>query len=141
MANPTVFEKAKVEIPDDTTWTWDGLMEVGAEVAAKAGVPFGVAAIFGGDGLFGTWLRQNGKELFTPEGLGFEVADAEAWFEMMVKFQKAKAIGTAQQISEEGLGPSAKPLDQSALVGREGRHADLEHQPARSDQRRRPGKS
>ncbi len=116
MANPAVWEKAKMEIPDDTTWTWDGLMEVAAEVAAKANVPFGVASIFGSDGMFGTWLRQNGKELFTPEGPGFEVADAEAWFEMMVKFEKAKAIGTAQQISEEGQGPSAKPLDQSAVV-------------------------
>ena len=116
MANPSVFEKAKVDLPDDTTWTWDELMEVAAEVGAKAGVPFGLASFFGGDGPFGTWLRQNGKELFTPEGLGFEVADAEGWFDMMVKFEKAKAIGSAQQISEEGLGPSAKPLDQSALV-------------------------
>ena len=115
-ANPSVFEKAKMEIPDDTTWTWDQLMEVSAEVASKSDVPFGVAQIFGSDAMFGTWLRQNGKELFTPEGPGFEVADAEAWFEMMVKFQKAGAIGSAQQISEEGQGPSAKPLDQSAVV-------------------------
>jgi multiple sugar transport system substrate-binding protein len=116
VANPTVWEKAKMDFPDDTTWTWDELMEVSAEVGSKAGVPFGLAAFFGGDGSFGTWLRQNGKELFTPEGLGFEVADAQAWFEMMVKFEKAKALGTAQQISEEGLGPSAKPLDQFAVV-------------------------
>ena len=87
-----------------------------AEVAAKASVPFGVAQIFGSDAMFGTWLRQHGKELFTPEGPGFEVADAEAWFDMMVKFEKAGAIGTAQQISEEGQGPSAKPLAQSAIV-------------------------
>ncbi|HET9874079.1 MAG TPA: extracellular solute-binding protein [Propionibacteriaceae bacterium] len=116
LANPAVFEKAKMDLPDDTTWTWDEMMEVSAEVASKSKVPFGAASIFGGDGPFGTWLRQNGKELFTPEGLGFEAADAQAWFDMMVKFEKAKAIGTAQQISEEGLGPSAKPLDQSALV-------------------------
>jgi multiple sugar transport system substrate-binding protein len=116
MANPSVFEKAKMDFPDDTTWTWDQLKEVSAELASKAGVPFGVASIFGSDGMFGTWLRQNGKELFTPEGPGFEVADAEAWFNMMVEFEKAKAIGTAQQISEEGQGPSAKPLDQSAVV-------------------------
>ncbi len=116
MANPSVFKKAKVDIPDDTTWTWDDLKKVSAEVAAKADVPFGVAGVFGGDAPFGTWLRQNGKELFTPEGLGFDVADAQAWFEMMQEFEQAKAIGTAQQISEEGLGPSAKPLDQSALV-------------------------
>ena len=116
MANPSVFEKAKMDLPDDTTWTWDDLMEVSAEVASKAGVPFGAASIFGSDGEFGGWLRQNGKELFTPDGLGFEVGDAQAWFEMMVKFEKAKAIGSAQQISEEGQGPSAKPLDQSAVV-------------------------
>ncbi|HEX8508148.1 MAG TPA: extracellular solute-binding protein, partial [Propionibacteriaceae bacterium] len=116
MANPSVFEKAKMDLPDDTTWTWDGLMELAAEVSAKGDVPYGVAGLFGHEGPFGTWLRQNGKELFTADGLGFEVADAEMWFEMMVKFEKAKAIGSAQQISEEGLGPSAKPLDQSALA-------------------------
>ena len=116
MANPSVFEKAKVEIPDDTTWTWDELMEVSTEVAAKADVPFGLGSFFGSDGAFGTWLRQNGKELFTESGLGFEVGDAAEWFETMVKFEKAGAIGTAQQISEEGQGPSAKPLDQAALV-------------------------
>ena len=42
-ANPKIFEKAKMELPDDTTWTWDQLIEVGAEVASKAGVTFGVA--------------------------------------------------------------------------------------------------
>src|SRR5512133_3741165 len=40
-ANPQIFEKAKMDLPDDTTWTWDQLIEIGAEVASKAGVPFG----------------------------------------------------------------------------------------------------
>jgi multiple sugar transport system substrate-binding protein len=111
-ANPTIFEKAKMELPDDMTWTWDQMSEVGAEVASKAGVPFGIASVMGSDPLFATFLRQNGKELFTPDGLGFEAAEAQAWYDMMVKFQKAKALGTPEQISEE----VAKPLDQSALV-------------------------
>ena len=46
-------------------------------------------------------MRQHGKELFTPDGLGFDVADAQAWYDLMVKCQKAKAIGTPEQISEE----------------------------------------
>ena len=46
-ANPTVFEKAKMELPDDKTWTWDQLSEVAAEVASKAGVPFGIASLMG----------------------------------------------------------------------------------------------
>ena len=56
-------------------------------------------------------MRQNGKELFTPDAW-LRAADAQAWFDLMVKAQKAKAIGTPQQISEE----SPKPLDQSAIT-------------------------
>jgi multiple sugar transport system substrate-binding protein len=111
-ANPKVFEKAKMDLPSDKTWTWDQLMEVSAEVASKAGVSFGLASIMGSDPLFGTFVRQQGKELFTADGLGFDVADAQAWYELMVKGVKGKAIGTPEQISEE----AAKPLDQSALV-------------------------
>ena len=111
-ANPTVFEKAKMELPDDKTWTWDQMIEVGAEAASKAGVTFGVAQLIGSDALFGTFVRQHGKELFTPDGLGFDVAEAQAWYDFLVKGVKAKAFGTPEQITEE----TAKPLDQSAIV-------------------------
>jgi multiple sugar transport system substrate-binding protein len=112
LANPTVLEKAKMEVPDDTTWTWDQLIEIGTEVASKAGVPFGVAGLIQSDALFGTFVRQHGKELFTPDGLGFDVAEAQAWYDMLVKGVKAKAFGTPEQITEE----IAKPLDQNAIV-------------------------
>ena len=49
----------------------------------------------------------------------------------MVKGQKAKAIGTPEQISEE----AAKPLDQSAIVVGTGRHAVLQLQSAGGGQR------
>jgi len=111
-ANPKVFEKAKMDLPDDKTWTWDQLIEVGAEVASKAGVSFGVASLMGSDALFGTFVRQHGKELFTENGLGFDVAEAQAWYDLMLKGQKAKAFGTPEQASEE----SSKVLDQSAIV-------------------------
>ena len=111
-ANPKIFEKAKMELPDDKTWTWDQLIEVGAEAASKAGVSFGVGSLIGSDALFGTFVRQHGKELFTPDGLGFEAAEAQAWYDFLVKGVKAKAFGTPEQITEE----VAKPLDQSALV-------------------------
>ena len=46
LCQPEVFEKAKMDLPDDKTWTWDQMIEIGAEVASKAGVPFGVAQLF-----------------------------------------------------------------------------------------------
>jgi multiple sugar transport system substrate-binding protein len=116
MANPTLFEKAKVDIPDDTTWTWDTMMEVAAEVAKKTDVAFGLAGMVGSDAGLGTWLRQQGKELFTADGLGFGVAEAQGWLEAMVKYQKAGALGSVQQLSQEGSGSSAKPLAQSAFA-------------------------
>ena len=111
-ASPKVFEKAKMNMPDDKTWTWDQLIEIGAEVASKAGVPFGVASLLQSDALFGTFVRQHGKELFTPDGLGFDVAEAQDWYDLLLKGQKAKAFGTPEQVSEE----QPKPLDQSAIV-------------------------
>jgi multiple sugar transport system substrate-binding protein len=112
LANPKVFEKAKMDLPDDKTWTWDKMIEVGAEVASKAGVPIGVAQLINSDTLFGAFVRQHGKELFTPNGLGFDVAEAQAWYDFLLKGVKAKAFGTPEQITEE----AAKILDQSAIV-------------------------
>ena len=111
-ASPKVFEKAKMDLPDDKTWTWDQLIEFSAEVASKAGASFGLASLLQSDALFGTFVRQHGKELFTENGLGFDVAEAQGWYDLMLKGQKAKAFGTPEQASEE----QPKPLDQSAIV-------------------------
>jgi multiple sugar transport system substrate-binding protein len=110
LANPKIFEKAKVAIPDDTTWTWDQLRDVAAEVAAKAGV-FGYV-LSNNEVLFQTYLRQNGKQLFTPDGLGFDAAAVGPYFDMTLAWSKAKAIPSPTQIGEE----AAKSLDQQGLA-------------------------
>ena len=56
--------------------------------------------------------RQHGKQLFTPDGLGFDVAEAQAWYDLLLKGVKAKSFGTPEQITEV----VAKPLDQSPVV-------------------------
>jgi multiple sugar transport system substrate-binding protein len=125
MANPKLFEKAKMEVPDDKTWTWDQIIAIGAEVASKAGVPFGLAQLLNSDAQFGTFVRQHGKELFTPDGLGFDVAEAQAWYDFLLKGVKEKAFGTPEQMTEE----LAKPLDQSALtVGKAAMYASNSNQ-------------
>jgi multiple sugar transport system substrate-binding protein len=111
-ANPKVFEKAKMDLPDRHHLDLGPADGVWCRGRLQGGVPFGIAQLMGADALFGTFVRQQGKELFKPDGLGFEVADAQAWYDLMVKGQKGKALGTPEQISEE----SGKPLDQSALV-------------------------
>jgi multiple sugar transport system substrate-binding protein len=112
LANPKIFEQAKVEIPDDTTWTWDQLREVGAEITAKAGNGiFGMQSPFV-DPLLSAFLRQHGKELFTESGLGFDTPDVVPWFDMLAAYENAKAIPSASQITEE----ANKSLDQQGLA-------------------------
>jgi multiple sugar transport system substrate-binding protein len=112
LANPKVFEAAKVEMPDDTTWTWDQLREMASEISAKAGSGIVGMGVFFNDAMISAWLRQNGKELFTADGLGFGADDVVPWFEMVAAFSKAKAIPSPSLYTEE----VKKPLDQSALA-------------------------
>lgn len=111
LANPKVFEKAGVDVPDDKTWTWDSMIDTAAEVASKAKVAFGFQSLVSAN-LFQAWIRQQGKQLFTPDALGFDVADVTGWFDYLLKAQKAGAIGSPSQINEE----FAKSLDQSGIV-------------------------
>ncbi len=101
-----------MDLPDDTTWTWDSMIQTAAEVASKAKLKFGVSQIFQNDAGLQTWLRQNGKDLFNGNDLGFEAADAQGFFDLMVKAQKAGAIGSPAQVSEE----ATKSIDQSTLA-------------------------
>ncbi len=107
-ANPKVFEKAKIDLPDDTTWTWDQLIEFGAEVASKAGVPFGVARLIGSDALFGTFVRQHGKELFTPDGLGFEVSRSPGLVRLPGQGRESQGLWNARA-DQRGGGQAAGP--------------------------------
>jgi multiple sugar transport system substrate-binding protein len=112
LASPKLFEQVKVEMPDDKTWTWDQARDLAAEVTAKAGNGvFGMTSIFV-DSMLSAYLRQHGKELFTESGLGFEAADVQPWFEMLVAYEKAKAIPSPSQVTEE----ASKSLDQSSLA-------------------------
>ena len=97
-ANPKVFEKAKMAVPDDTTWTWDSLMQIGAEVASKS-KGIGLTEFFRNDFVLGIFLRQNGKETFSDTGLGFTADDVVPFFDLMVKYQKAGAIPDPSTVS------------------------------------------
>lgn len=112
LANPAIFEKAKVAMPDDMTWTWDSAMQLAAEITAKTGTSiFGMTSIFN-DATLSAWLRQQGKELFVDKGLGFTANDVVPWFELMNKYEQAKAMGSPAQINEE----ATASLDQSSMA-------------------------
>ncbi len=118
LANPAVFKKAGVALPDDMTWTWDDYKKIAAEITAKGGSGVtGSSSSFGSDNLLQIWLRQNGKDTFSSSGLGFTADDLVPYLNMMLAFEKAKAIPSPSAINEE----ASKTLDQTALAqGKQG---------------------
>jgi multiple sugar transport system substrate-binding protein len=112
LASPKIFEQAKMEVPDDKTWTWEQLRDVSAEVTAKAGGGIVGMSPFVNEVFFNAFLRQNGKQLFTENGLGFEAADVVPWFDLIVSYLNTKAFPPPSVITEE----AAKSLDQSLLA-------------------------
>ena len=111
VANPALFTKAGIDLPDDKTWTWDSLMTLAAQFNTKLPGMFGVNGGLFGDSVARAWMFQNGKTLFTDTGFGWEPADMQSFFELMVKFQGAKAIPSAAENAQDAsLGALAQQM-------------------------------
>ena len=118
LANPDLFEKAGVELPDDTKWTWNDYLNAAAELQAKgpAGTT-GTQCAFPTDNMLQIWLRQNGKDLYTADGIAFSADDLTQYLNIMVQFMDKSAMPTASAINEE----VGKSIDQTAFgTGKQG---------------------
>ncbi|MBO0811171.1 MAG: extracellular solute-binding protein [Microlunatus sp.] len=112
MANPKVFEKAGVDLPDDTKWTWDDYLNISAELQAKGpSGTTGTQCAFPTDNMLEIWLRQHGKDLYTADGIAFTADDLTQYLNLMVEFMNKKAIPSASAINEE----VGKSMDQTAF--------------------------
>jgi len=89
IADPQVFADAGVDMPDDTTWTWDDYVEVAGAVAKGAG-----------DGMWGTqdygfneaglavMARQKGETLYNEDGsLGVSPETVAEFFQVSLDLQ------------------------------------------------------
>lgn len=109
MANPDLFEETGIEMPDDTSWTWEEFGEVSRQFQQDTdyiGTTLGVqpAAIE-------IWLRQQGVRLTDEEGqLDFEVSHLEDFYQQHLDFLESGAYPQASILSENiGIGPDESP--------------------------------
>ncbi|MBV7697186.1 extracellular solute-binding protein [Streptomyces sp. TRM70350] len=112
MANPSVFEKAGVDVPDDTSWTWEDYQDVSAELT-KAG----------GDGVYGTQINfndaflnvfaaQRGEPLYKDGKIGVSAGTLADWYKLSADMIKAKGSPDAALSNELG----SNSIEQS-LIG------------------------
>ncbi len=93
IVNAGAFTDAGLAAPERGI-TWDDFADRCAELTAAAGRRgfHGTQDAGGVEPTFEGWLRQRGKELYTPEGkLGFAAEDAGAWYEMWAAMRESGA--------------------------------------------------
>jgi multiple sugar transport system substrate-binding protein len=91
---------AGCEVPDDLTWdSFRDLCSKFAKVNTKPNY-FATANLGGDIQAFQIWLRQDGKDLYTTDGLGFAADDLEAW---LTYWQDMSKRGYAANADVQGL--------------------------------------
>lgn len=105
VADPRIFEDAGVEMPDDSTWTWDDYVDIAAEISASGGDVYGAQAFGTNEAGFNVYARQRGEALYAPDGsLGFS----------------AETLADYWSISMEMIGGGAPDADLTAEIGATG---------------------
>lgn len=114
VANKTLFDQAGVEMPDDSTWTWDDYVEIAAEISANS--PEGVfgAAPLGMDGIsFQAYLRQEGAAAYDEEGeIAFDADDFASYLELSEELYSSGGSGGPEIATEQ----TALPLEQTGTA-------------------------
>ncbi|WP_324649395.1 ABC transporter substrate-binding protein [Georgenia sp. H159] len=121
IADPQIFEEAGVEMPDDTTWTWDDYHELMVQISENT--PEGVwgAQDFGiTESVDMTiWARQHGQDLWDENGeIGFEPETMAAMWERslaLIEAGGAPPVSTGLEIDAGGPEQSLVATNSGAL--------------------------
>lgn len=101
-ANPAVFEAAGVDLPDDSTWTWDDLQDIARRIS-DAGQASGVTGVTGGASYadLTIFLRQKGEDLWQADGMGCSAESLTAWYQLYLDLQESGATLAADAAVED----------------------------------------
>ena len=114
LADPEAFAEAGVEMPDDTTWTWDDYVEIAAQISeATDGEVVGTQSMSYNESGFQIFARQHGENLYDEDGeLAFSPETLAEWFRITEDLlESGGQPGASQSVEIEAGGP-----DQSVLA-------------------------
>src|SRR5581483_2018865 len=106
--------------PPPTSWTWNDFADYAGKLSQALGSQkiYGTQDVSGAVDVFEIWVRQHGRELYTPDGkVNFTVDDASSWFDYWSNLRKAGACPPAEvQAAVTGSGPSVSLLARGKAV-------------------------
>lgn len=121
VADPAIFAEAGVDLPDDTTWTWDEYEEIATAIAEGSdGTYAGVQNYSFLEVVLKIMARQNGEEVFDENGeLGVSVDTVEAWFQRSVDLMESggePSASVSTEINAAGVEGSLPATGQGAMA-------------------------
>jgi multiple sugar transport system substrate-binding protein len=116
LADPQAFADAGVDLPDDTSWTWDDFAAVAAELTADGS--FGIQPDGSNEAGFKIYARQNGERLYNADGsLGFEAQTLADWWQILLDLVESGSSPSATELLEvEGPDTSFVATNQAAMA-------------------------
>lgn len=108
--DPAAFQAVGAD--PGTQMTWAQLADAATKVSAANGYDTRGLTDFGMlDSSLEIWLRQQGKQVFTPEGkLGFAADDLRRFWELAGTFRTAKAVTAPEVTASYNTSPEQSPL-------------------------------
>ncbi|WP_251152317.1 extracellular solute-binding protein [Cellulosimicrobium sp. Marseille-Q4280] len=112
LADPQAFEAAGVEIPDDTTWTWEDYVETANAVAAGSEGVYGTQDYGFNEAGISIRARQLGEALYTADGeLGVSEETVADFFQTSLDLQAGGGEpDAARSVEIEAAGPEGSLL-------------------------------
>ncbi len=104
---------AALKVPEPTTgMSWEDLVDWGAKIyTTSGGRLFGTMDPSADYKAFQVWMRQKGKDFYTPEGkFAFTEDDVTAWFQFWSDAAAKKATPPADLVHDANSGDVAKQL-------------------------------
>lgn len=101
IVNPAIFAEAGIDVPDQTSWTWEEYAELAAEITAATpdGV-YGSAGTLTHDSI-DCWARQRGEALYSDDGsLALTAGTLEDLFALSLEMIGSGAAPPATIITE-----------------------------------------
>jgi multiple sugar transport system substrate-binding protein len=117
VADPEIFAEAGVDLPDDTSWTWQDFADITTEIAASSDY-FGLQPEGSNEAGFNVYARQRGEALYNPDGsLGFRAETLADWWQVSLDLIGAGATPTNTELLEiAGPDTSLVATNQGAIA-------------------------
>ncbi len=112
MANTSVFEKAGVSLPDDSSWTWEDYEDVSTQLTKAGGSGIYGTQINFNDAFLNVFAAQRGESLYDNGKIGISAGTLADWYQLSADMIESKGSPDAALSNEL----DANSIEQS-LIG------------------------